>query len=293
MAERKWWSRRWLMALQDLGIDTNTSLRGSRVQQLEITRGVIIAQVQDRELGACHVEVRLLPLGNQDWAQVIDALSEHTLFAAQLSAGHVPPEIEQAFAQVGLSLLPSGLHELRGLCSCCPPEVDHCRPLLAVYRALAEMFDDDPWLLLQLRGRDRQQLLSALQERRQRIDRRTSQDGLAHRGRTPSRVDQPFFYSPHHTSPTQENTTSLLDDLDSFWGRPRLLNEIHHHIAPPPVDLALLRRLGPPPFAHGSSQVYDQLAAIYHQVSEAALALAFTSAEGPILSSDTHDPNVT
>jgi uncharacterized Zn finger protein len=59
-----WWARRWQTWLKQLGLDTDAEggLRGCRVKRMEISPGLIQAQVQDRELGAAAVEIRLAVL---------------------------------------------------------------------------------------------------------------------------------------------------------------------------------------------------------------------------------------
>ena len=103
-----WWARRWQTWLKQLGLDTNgeAGLRGCRVKRMEVSPGLIQAQVQDRELGAVAVEVRLAVLQDAQWERVIDALGSQAIYAAQLLAGNMPPEIEDVFAQAGASLLP-------------------------------------------------------------------------------------------------------------------------------------------------------------------------------------------
>ena len=103
------WAQRWQKLLQEQGIDGNrdaNALRGVRVKRLELTPGCIDAQVQDRELGAVKVEIRIPVLRDEQWEQVLTALASQALFAAQLLAGEMPPELEQVFAQAGAELLP-------------------------------------------------------------------------------------------------------------------------------------------------------------------------------------------
>ncbi len=116
-----WWARRWQTWLKQLGLDTDAEggLRGCRVKRMEISPGLIQAQVQDRELGAVAVEIRLAVLQDAQWERVIDALGSQAIYAAQLLAGNMPPEIEDVFAQAGASLLPASLDEVQQSCSTC------------------------------------------------------------------------------------------------------------------------------------------------------------------------------
>ena len=79
-------------------------------------------------------------------------------------------------------------------------------------------------------------------------------------------------------APLQENAATplpLSTQIDNFWGRGKQLADLRHHISPPTIRQALLRRLGHPPFRTESLETYDQLVAVYEAVSGAALALAF------------------
>ena len=79
--------------------------------------------------------------------------------------------------------------------------------------------------------------------------------------------------------PALEGTGGLTDEnsLLDFGGFGLRFKELHHHIEPPAIDLALLRRLGPPPFVPHGPEAYEALAQIYRQVSEQALALAYAA----------------
>ena len=255
-----WWARRWQTLLKQLGLDANgdaSSLRGCRVKRMEVLPGQILAQVQDRELGASTVEIRLPVLDEPHWDRVIEALGSQAIYAAQLLAGNMPPEIEDVFAQAGAALLPASVQELTQTCSSCAPGVRPCRPLAAVDRQLGEMLAEDPWLLLRLRGRDRQQVLAAVHEQRN-----TGAPDAAARPGAPAFVAEAkmsAFYTPVPAAPdSQENTTPTLEEqLDDFWGRRKVLEDVHHHLARPLVELALLRRLGPPtPTTDGQEAYY-------------------------------------
>jgi uncharacterized Zn finger protein len=270
------WSRRWQMWLKHLGLDITSDggVRGCRVKRMEVSPGLIQAQVQDRELGAAAVEIRLPVLDDAQWERIISALGSQAIYAAQLLAGNMPPEIESMFAEAGASLLPESLDELRQTCSACPPGAKPCRPLSAVYWQLGEMLGEDPWLLLRLRGRDRQQVLSSIHERRNL--------GAEPAARPSTPVPQPLeadtasFYSPSPTASLPDDSVPPLEDqIGDYWGRRKVLEEIHHHLSRPVVELALLRRLGPPTPTPDGQDAYGQLQTVYRRVTERVWALAF------------------
>jgi uncharacterized Zn finger protein len=184
----------------------------------------------------------------------------------------MPPEIETIFVQAGANLLPASREEIEQTCSACPPGKGLCRPLAAVYWQLGEMLSEDPWLLLRLRGRDRQAVLSSIHERRN-----VGAEPPA-RGQTPSvpLPDDPgSFYSPEPLRPPDEGAPALDEQIEDFWGRRKVLEEIHHHLARPVVELALLRRLGPPTPTPDGQDAYGQLQTVYRRVTERVWELAF------------------
>lgn len=76
-------------------------------------------------------------------------------------AGEMPPDIEEVFTRVGLSLFPAREGDLSMDCSC-PDWSVPCKHLAAVFYLLAESFDDDPFAVMAWRGRDREDLLAAV-----------------------------------------------------------------------------------------------------------------------------------
>lgn len=266
--------------LTDLGVIADASeirrlTQGWRVRQLEFATGRIDAEVQHRELGSCTVAIQVDRLSEAQWEAALDALSSQAIFAAQLLAGEMPKEIESVFVKAGAGLVPVDASELHSSCSCCDGGNGACGPVLAAYAAVADMLNDDPWLMLRLRGRDRQQVLHGLNAKRNQVV------GVAS-PRT-AEGEQSLVYRAGG-SPSQLDESPMLDvEIDHFWGRSRSQVQFQHHITPPLVELVLLRRLGPPHFADDSFDVYDNLSAVYRAVTDSSLALAFSTEDDTLL----------
>lgn len=275
------WVQRWQRLLKEQGIDTNgdaTALRGVRVKRLELTPGRIDAQVQDREIGAATVAICIPVLSDEQWEKVLTALASQAIFAAQLLAGEMPPELEQIFAQAGAELLPLTAGAITHTCSACPPQPRPCRPVIAVYRQLGEMLAEDPWLLLRLRGRNRQDVLAALHERRNTAAADTIARPLPRPVAT-GNVGQSAFYTPN--LPPRAVEEDAADPLDAhvrdYWGRRKVLEDMHHHLALPAVDLALLRRLGPLNASPDGQKAFTGLQNVYRRVTDRVWELAFAA----------------
>lgn len=162
-----WWSTRFIDLLEGAGVGGRLArgrsyARRGQVVSLELTTGQVTATVQGSRARPYRVRIGVTAYGKADWARVEDRLAGDAWFVAQLLAGQMPPDIEQVFADLGLSLFPSEAGDLSLDCSCPDWEVP-CKHLAAAFYLLAERFDDDPFQLLAWRGRDREDLLSHLQ----------------------------------------------------------------------------------------------------------------------------------
>jgi uncharacterized Zn finger protein len=279
------WVQHWRLWLQQMGLVdlAKTPRSGSRIKRLEIVAGSISALVQGRDGTACEVEIRVVPWHEAEWQVAMDVLGSQAMFSAQLLAGELPPELDEALNAGGVGLLPASRTEVMARCSCCGQRKAPCEHAVAVYQMLGEMLADDPWLLLRLRGRDQVQILRALREQRTHVGDTKQSQSLLNSGN-----GKGGFYPPaDKASGTggEENTDEALPlraQLDNFWGVPKTLSDFRLQITPPHVELTLLRRLGPPPFTTAATETQDTLAAIYRRVTQSALALAYaTDADNP------------
>jgi hypothetical protein len=110
--------------------------------------------------------VRVRQFSEQEWAAVSAVVAAQLGRAAALLDGELPPELVDDVAAAGLSLLP-GAGELQPRCSC-PDWADPCKHSAAVCYLVADLLDSDPFGLLLLRGRVRDEVLAEL--RRMRAD---------------------------------------------------------------------------------------------------------------------------
>lgn len=275
MTSANWWGKRWENLMQEWGIAVAEakSNRAYRVKSLEVVPGAIRASVHDREAGACKVEVRFETLRDAQWDRIVDSLRSQPLVSSQLLSGAMPPEIEQIFVEAGARLLPVQRSEVTTTCTVCGNS--QCRHLPLVFALFAEMLDNDPGLLFTLRGRELQQLLREVHDARSPATAGAPQPG------TNGHVDT---HTPLAAPP-------LASEIETYWGNRALMRQFHHHIAPPAVELALLRRLGPISSSDDAMSVYEQLVALYRRITEEALALAYSSDESESMSNGNGNGN--
>lgn len=260
-----WWSKRWVQALESLGMGTRLTrgrsyARQGQVLSIEIEPGLVKAKVQGSMQKPYDIKIRLHPLSKRDWQEVTTAMASQALFAAKLLAGEMPKNIEEAFDSVNVSLFPELEEDLQTSCSC-PDWANPCKHIAAVYYILAERFDEDPFLLFKLRGRDKDAIIVALREKRVSTLDAKSQDDKASTGRSEKRED----------AQQEEATVRLEDMIHTFWLAGDALDTFVVTPGSPDVDNALLKRLGDAPFMVEGKNVTMVLEKAYDAVRSAAL----------------------
>ncbi|MCY3994098.1 MAG: hypothetical protein OXF50_22940 [Caldilineaceae bacterium] len=289
------WSGRWYEYLKGQGFDLKrgqTLARRMQVKSIEVQFGRIRAEVFESHRGGCQVEIEVLPLRDEEWSAVLDALAEEALYAAQLLAGDNEWEgflsvLDAVFddAEVALLSPSSAAGEVEASCAECQNQSSPCKHALVTLYRFGQMIADDPWMLLLLRGRDRHQVLTGLRLRRSSsIEEETAGEG-EEKGIVPESSSSGYdaLRALEESPIRQGEDLALAAQVDAFWGGRQLgpggtrhdLRALHYNIAPPLIRMALLRRLGPPPFQQDSPVIYDRLSEIYLEVSAKALELAF------------------
>jgi uncharacterized Zn finger protein len=257
-----WWSKRWVDVLESFGMGTRlirgrSYARQGQVLSIDIMSGRVNAQVQGSYPQPYNVKIQLKPLRDQDWEAVTDVMAEQALFAAKLLAGEMPTNIEEAFAQVKLTLFPISEADLRTDCSC-PDWANPCKHIAAVYYILAERFDQNPFLIFKLRGRSKEEIIATLREKRNAaMEPAPGQDAGAE-------IAGGEESSGEHYMQRQ-------DYLHTFWQAGEELDIFSVNPQPPPVDKAVLKRLGRSPFWVNEHNVSDLLAVPYDIVAKAAV----------------------
>jgi uncharacterized Zn finger protein len=261
---KSWWADRWIEALtrlmdsRRLGRGRNYARRG-QVMEIDVAAGDISARVQGSRRTPYKVSIQLQPLSDRQWDKVFDALAGQAIFAAQLLNGEMPADVEQVFEAVKVPLFPASHGDLQTDCSC-PDWANPCKHIAAVYYLLGERFDQDPFLLFELRGRSKDEVAAALRERRvQWLE-----------------VAEEAPYVPDAVEAVE--TPPLEACLEGYWTVGSEAGDVALSVAYPKVDMALLKRLGVPDFVEARG-FWAQMGRVYDGVAARALDVAFTDAE--------------
>ncbi|MFD3946617.1 SWF or SNF family helicase [Streptomyces sp. NPDC058579] len=165
---RTWWGRAWLKALEDTALDGQQLKQGRRqaragaVGAVSVRPGRITAVVKDRDGSSYRSDVLLQELSESDWDRLLDLAVESAGHIAALLDHEMPPHLVEDAAAAGLELLP-GIGDLDPECGC--EAWDHCPHTTALCYQVARLLDEDPFVLLLMRGRGERALVDALQER--------------------------------------------------------------------------------------------------------------------------------
>ena len=166
-----WWGRAWLEALEQrarldpgrLSRGRSYARRGS-VVELTVSPGEVEAVVQGSRVTPYQVTVRIRAFSSAEWDSVLEVVSAQIGRVAALLDGELPPEVIDDVRDAGLELLPGG-GEVLTHCTC-PDFAVPCKHSAAVCYLIADALDDDPFALLLLRGRRKDELLATLRTRR-------------------------------------------------------------------------------------------------------------------------------
>lgn len=273
MIDREWWTQQWLDLINTYRFKKRLErgwqyAREGKVLSIKFPNQEVIALVQGTDPKPYQVSLGLDTLSDEDWDYVIENMSQRAIFSAKLLAGEMPHNIEDVFAAAGKTLFPLSLSDIRSRCSCPDPK-NPCKHISAVYYLLGDRFSEDPFVLFQLRGRTKEQILTALRQRR----------GMEGGENTQLKSGE--------NSP---NSNSQLLKVDRFWEYNQQLESSLVVIVPPPSSETVLDILGPIPLttegkgtasksSPASEALKQHFAKIYQAVSQQAVLAALKRGE--------------
>jgi uncharacterized Zn finger protein len=190
-------------------------------------------------------------------------------FTAELLGGRMPQAIDEVFRAAGKSLFPEQKAELRTECSC-PDIGDPCKHIAATHYLLGEALDRDPFLLFELRGRTKAEVLSALREARS--------DGSTKklRGKRSTRQSETEARESVPETPAVSLGGLRADQFDV----PRTaLPSLHFSFEAPEHDGAVLRQLGAPAAWSAERSPAEVLAPLVRAAAENARRIALAEAQ--------------
>jgi uncharacterized Zn finger protein len=154
--------------MEDTSLDNGQLRKGrqfansGQVGTITVSPGRIAAVVEapeDRYESVVVVD----QLSEDEWSRFLDQVGARAGHIAALLDGDMPHDLVSAAEDAGVRLLP-GIGDLDPSCTCDAWELP-CQHAAGLSYQVAWLLDDDPFILLLLRGRSREDLLDELQRR--------------------------------------------------------------------------------------------------------------------------------
>ena len=261
-----WWAQRWIRVLERFGWSARLNrgrsyARHGNVLDIDVQPGLVRTKVQGSRKQPYRVEIGLKPLTQDQWGKVFAQLRKKAIYAARLLSGEMPRDIEEIFKAAEVPLFPRSGEDLVMSCTC-PDWASPCKHVAAAYYVLGSEFDRDPFLLFELRGKSKEQVMAAL--RGQRVER------------------------PPAPRAPRVSSEPLEERIADFWEAGEELDDVTTRVSPPPVPQAIMKRLGPVPLRDLPEEWYGDLTRMYEVVSKDALA--FANVPGPASRSAPSEP---
>jgi uncharacterized Zn finger protein len=171
---RTWWGQKFIAALEEFSDSARLGrgrayARNGKIKEHQITNGKITAKVRGSvnpyfgvyKEPLYKVNIEIKQISSADWSKIISYLGSKASLISKLLLGEVPDNIETAFGESKLHLLPHDRQDFKTDCSC-PDWENPCKHIAGVYYLVAAELDRDPFLLFELRGITRSQLQQEL-----------------------------------------------------------------------------------------------------------------------------------
>lgn len=231
--------------------------RSGQTRRISFEGGRVEAQVQGRRPKAYTTRFSLPRFSPKSCEQAVRALAEQSRYAAKLLSGELPASIEDVFVPLGLHVFPTGPDEPELSCTC-SEATRWCKHVVCVAALLAERLGEDPFLVLELRGLLKSEVVEGLREQR----------SMSGAGPGPQPV-----VSAHVAGLSDAQPVALEEQIEHFWRFSPKGTMPSVPVEPPVVSHPLLRRLGPSPFEESRFPLVGLLATCYEVIGRDALAV--------------------
>jgi uncharacterized Zn finger protein len=164
-APSTWWSKAFLRAVEEAAFSMaelkrgRTHARAGDVGAITVAAGAFVAAVVDGD-DAYTVTGSVPVLSADDQSVLVELIAAEAGRIGALMSGDLPHQFVESVEEAGVELLPYG-GELGSACTC-ETWLDPCPHALAVLTQLAWLIQRDPFVLFQLRGLARDEVLARL-----------------------------------------------------------------------------------------------------------------------------------
>ena len=286
--EDAWWVQQWVDLLNSYRFKKRLErgrnyARQGNILSLEFKDSKVLATVQGTATEPYRLSIWIERFTDEDWGFVIDTLGQQALYSAQLLAGEMPDDIERVFTSNGLSLFPFTLSDVKSKCSCPDPK-NPCKHIAAVYYQLGDFFREDPFVLFQLRGRSKEQILEALRQQRQqtieqieesKTDEESEQPEKASKSKSKANKSKKQAEKEPAPAAISSTSTHAPIDIENFWRYDEPLDPSLVVITP--SEQTVLEVIGDMPLTATEAQAISaHLKTLYQTVAQQAMITALS-----------------
>jgi uncharacterized Zn finger protein len=266
---RTWWGQEFIQALEHISDDGRLSrgrayANNGKIISFGINDGMILATVRGsiNPYFGVYKEPRYVttinfqPISAAKWAAAIALIASRASLISRLLLNEIPSNIEDSFTTLGLNLLPNGKKDFQAQCSC-PDYGNPCKHIAGVYYRVAAELDRDPFLLFELRGLSREDLLKELAK---------SPLGQALSAELQLSQGSLKPAESYYTKPTTV-AAQTVERLQDFWQGTKRLPQTMEPLAKPLVAGIPVKKQGDyPAFWHRNNSFLEVMEELYEQV---------------------------
>src|SRR5580658_5097279 len=166
---RNWWGAAWVEKIERLA-EPKRFAEGAKYARTGFLPAVrfdgrtVAARVQVPHEPPYMVRISFDPFSREQWEGLLAEVRDRGALASSISSGDLPMEVQTAFSKANLRFMPERYVDLHLECAC-PDWLKPCKHMVAVWLKFARDFDREPFLVFELRGMRRDELLALLRNR--------------------------------------------------------------------------------------------------------------------------------
>ena len=266
---RSWWGQKFITAIENLTDSGRLSrgrtyARGKKVKGFDINGNLVTAHVRGsvnpyfgvHKEPLYNITIELQPLSEAKRSAAVAAMASKASVISRLLLNEIPDDIEKTFQSLNLTLLPGSQKDFKTSCSC-PDWSNPCKHIAGVYYLVAAELDQDPFLLFELRGLSRQDLIKELSK--SPLGQALSAELQSEQTALEPAIS---YYTPLETLPTSDNT-----DLREFWQGQKQLPQTMDALPENSVSAILVKKQGDfPAFWHRDNSFIEAMETLYEQL---------------------------
>jgi uncharacterized Zn finger protein len=163
---QEWWGKRWISIIDSFYLGERLArgkryARSGQVVDINFHPGKITASVQGTMYQPYQIEISINVWTEKEWNYFFRLIRSDPILLSQMISGKLTPELEKRTQSHGILLFPTKFQDFQTSCTC-PDWSNPCKHVAAVFFLITEYLDKNPFLLLELRGKDQSDIIENL-----------------------------------------------------------------------------------------------------------------------------------